>query len=309
MNIAWVGGSVRARLMVSERRLGRAGAQGLAGSGSLAEALGELARGPYGRGIRAELGLEEAQRAIAETLLLNLRILAGWLPRDGLVPLRALAAWYELANVEDRLGYLLGGPLRQPFELGSLAVAWPVAGRAQTVEELRRILSSTRWGDPGGDTADDLRLGLRLAWGKRVLRDIPEARSWVAGALALLAARELFVSGRLLERFPDALSSALGNQWRRAGTFSTFRAALPAYAAWPLAGLESPDALWRGEVAWWGRIERDAPLLMRSATASRPVVVGAVGLLAADARRAAAALASVTRRDLAGTAEAFGAIA
>jgi hypothetical protein len=308
MKVGWVAGSVRARLMAAERRLGSSEARSLAECATLSDLLTELSSGPYRRGLQAGLGVEEAQRAVAETTLLNLRILAGWLPRDGLEVLRVLAAWFELANLEDRLAYLLGGALRRPFELGSLAAAWPAAARAQTMEELRGVLSTTRWGYPGGVTSDDLRLGLRLAWARRVLRDVPEARDWAAGAVALLAARELFVSGRPLERYPEAVTAALGGAWLRAGTFAAFRAALPAHAAWTLADSESPDALWRAEAVWWTRVERDADSLMRSTAAGRAVIVGAVALLAADARRAAAVLGGVARRGLVGAAEGIDAV-
>jgi hypothetical protein len=85
--------------MAAEQRLGPAGARSLAGASSLADAIAELARGPYRRGMRIELGAEEAQRAVVESTLLHLRVLAGWLPRDGLELLRTLVAWFELANV------------------------------------------------------------------------------------------------------------------------------------------------------------------------------------------------------------------
>jgi hypothetical protein len=308
MRAGWIAGSVRARLMAADRRLGVAEARRLAECASLPDVLVALAGSPYRRGIRIELGLEEAQRAIAETTLLNLRILAGWLPREGVELLRTLAAWFELANLEDRLGYLLGGAIRRPFELGSLAVAWPAAAQAATVEELHEVLASPRWSGLTRVTGEDIRLGLRLAWARRVLREVPEARAWAAGAVVLLAARDLFVSTRPLDRF-DAVAGALGEAPHRAGTLSAFRTALPPHASWVLTGVESPDALWRAEVVWWNRVEADALVLVRSSTAGRAVVVGAVALLAADAWRAAAAIGSVARRGLSGTGEAFDAIA
>src|SRR5215472_379416 len=99
MSLAWVAGSVRASLLVS-RRVGRAEARTLAGRGSLQDALRELAGSPYGREVEGARSLEEAQRAVAATLLWNLRVLAGWLPPAGGELLRALAAWYEIANVQ-----------------------------------------------------------------------------------------------------------------------------------------------------------------------------------------------------------------
>jgi hypothetical protein len=308
MRIGWVAGSVRARLMAAEQTLGPVEAAALADCDSLGDAVIRLAGGPYGRGLRVELDATEAQRAVAEATLLRLRVLAGWLPRDGLEVLRALAAWFELANLEDRIVYLHGGPLARPFELGSLAVVWPAAARTQTMEELRGLLSSTRWLAPGSVGADDLHLGLRLSWARRLLRDVPEARAWTAGAVAILAARELFVSGRLLGRLDETVGPALGTAWPAAGTLADFGAALPSQAAWPLAGIESPDGLWQAEAAWWKRVEADAHTLVRSATPGRAAVVGAVALLAADARRVASVLGSVFRRGLVGVSEAVDAI-
>jgi hypothetical protein len=308
MSIGWGAGSVRARLMLTERRLGAARARELAGCPALHEAVTQLTDGPYGRGMRVELDLGEAQRVIADTTLLNLRILAAWLPRDGLQLLRTLAAWFELANLDQRISYLLGGRPERPFDLGSLAVAWPAAVRAQSSEELRRVLAATQWSAPGDSRDDDLRLSLRLGWARRVLREVPEARSWAAGALAILAARELFVWGHVPDTALSNTTNALGATWSRAGTLAAFHAALPPQAAWPLAAVERPEDLWRAEAAWWTRVEKDASLLAASSIANRGVVIGSIVLLGADARRVAAALGAVARRGLPGAEEAFDAI-
>lgn len=305
MKAAWVAGSVRARLLVAERRLGRAQARALAEAGSLGEALVLLGRTAYRHDLRLELGLAGAQRAVAATLLLHLRLLAGWLPRDAIEALRALGAWFELANLEDRLGYLHGRPLSPPFELGSLAVAWPRAARAQTAEELSAALAASVWGDPGGATASEWRLGLRLAWARRVLVEVPEAREWAAGALALLLARELFVAGRPVDLMPEVSIAALGTGWTAAGTFARFVETLPPQASWALDGVETPDGLWGAEAAWWARVERDAAALLRGSLAGREVAVGAVALLAADARWTEAALAAAGRAGLRGVEEAL----
>jgi hypothetical protein len=149
----WVAGSVRARLLVAERTLGAEGTRRFAASATLRDALVELGRTPYRRDVTLRLGLAEAQRAVAAKTLLDLRLLAGWLPGDALGVLRDLAAWYELANIEDRLGYLGGGVLREPFELGSLAVAWPRASAVLTLDELRRVLAASDCGSRGRDAS------------------------------------------------------------------------------------------------------------------------------------------------------------
>lgn len=309
MSAAWIAGGVRARLLATERRLGAEGARELAASPSLREALVALARTPYRRGIGLELDLAGAQRALMTKTLLELRLLAGWLPGDALGLLRALAAWYELANIEDRISYLAGGPLRPPFELGSLAVAWPRAAEAQSLDELRRAVAASSWGNPGGETPAQVGLGLRLAWARRVASEVPEARLWAAGASALLLARELFVVGLPVELLPLPSFRLLGSGWQVAGTFERFVHALPADAAWSLTGISAPEELWRAEALWWRQLEADAQTLLHARLADRQVVIGGAALLAADARRVATVLAAVARRGLRGVEEVLDAAA
>ena len=157
----WVAGSVRTRHMLA-RRLGREAARSLAACASLEDALGVLGGTAYGRSVRAGMDLGSAQRAIAETTLWHVRVLAGWMPPRAIDLVRTLAAWFELANLEDRIDYLYGGPLRAPFELGGLAAAGDRAASAASVAELRAVLTGSPWGDPGGDAPDTVRLALRL---------------------------------------------------------------------------------------------------------------------------------------------------
>lgn len=303
MSVAWVAGGVRARLLAAERCLGTDAAGRLAASASLQDALVMLGRSPYRRELGLELGLAEAQRAVAAKTLLDLRLLAGWLPGDALGLLRALAAWYELANLEDRIAYLAGAPLRQPFELGSLALAWPRAAGAQTLEELRQALAASAWGDPGGETPAGLGVGLRLAWARRAADEAPEVRALAAGACALLVARELFVVGFPVETLAPAAGSLLGQRWAEAVTFARFVEALPADAGWALAGIEGPEELWRAEARWWDRCEEHGQALLRAGLGSRSVVIGAVTLLACDAHRVVTALEAAVRRGLRGVQE------
>lgn len=267
MSGSWIAGSVRGRLLAVERR----------------------PVAPEG------LPVSEAQRRVQEAALLNLRVLAGWLPPEALGLLRALCAWFELVNVEDRAAYLEGAPLRKLFELGSLAVGWPRAAEAQSVEELRAALARSAWGDPG----PELGLGLRLAWARRVVSEAPEARSWALGAAALLLAAERFAAGRPVEAAPPALGTA----WREAGALEELADALPPEARWPLDGLDAPERLWQGELRWWSVVEREARALLRGPVGSRSVVVGTVAAVACDAHRAAAAAALAARRGLEGAEE------
>jgi hypothetical protein len=309
MSAAWIAGSVKARLLVAERRLGPDGARRLAASLSLHDALIELERSPYRRELGPGLALADAQRAVASTVLLELRLLAGWLPSDALGLLRTLAGWYELANLEDRMAYLEGAQLRPPFELGSLDVAWSHAAGAQSLRELRSALASSSWGDPGGETPAEFSLGLRLAWARRLADDVPEALHWAAGATALLVARELFVTGLPVDTLPLPGFRLLGSAWQAARTYERFVDTLPAHAAWALDPAPDPDLLWRAEAGWWTRVEQEARVLLGGTVAGRNVAVGAAALLAADARRVAVALGGVARRGLTGVEEVLDATA
>ncbi len=111
LTAGWVAGSIRARAMLS-RRLGRREALRIAGGATLDDALAALASTAYGRAVRPHRDLAEAQRAVAETVLWHVRVLAGWVPPRALEPVRALAAWFELANVDERLAYLAGADAR-----------------------------------------------------------------------------------------------------------------------------------------------------------------------------------------------------
>ena len=290
MSVAWVAGSVRARLLLG-RRVGRRRALELAGSRSLREAADLLAATEYGRHAEPARELEDVQRAVAATTLFHLRILAGWLPPGALELMRALAAWFELANVEDRLAYLAGREPRRPFELGSLALAWSTVARAQSAADLRAALASSSCGDPGSEEPADVGLALRAAWGRRLHAEVPEARAWAAGALALLLARELLLVGR----DPEVLRKLdLASPQGSAPTVAALADTLPREAAWALAGIGEPDDLWRGEPRWWAKVERDAEAMVSAHREGRALVVGAVALLAADARRVSAALAAAS---------------
>jgi hypothetical protein len=304
MSAGWVAGSVRGRLLLG-RRLGLGPALDLARAGTPGEALSLLAASPYGRGAERPEDVASAQRAIAETLLLHLRLLAGWLPPVGVGAVRALAGWFELVNVEDRLAYLLGHEPEPSFELGSLSVSWPSLARAQTPGDLRAALAASSWGDPGSEEPEDVHVSLRAAWARRVLAEAPEARSWVGGALALLVAHAL-AARRALR--PEKLTPLLGNAWVDARTLAALADSLPSSAAWALAGCAEPDDLWRAEAAWWERVERDAEELARGSREGRGAVVGVVALLAVDARRASLAVAAAARGEalLAGGLDASG---
>jgi hypothetical protein len=290
----WVAGSVRARGMLT-RAIGTAQARAVASSPSLPDAIAILVGSSYGRFVRPGMDLGEAQRAVAQTALWHTRVLAGWTPPGALEPVRALAAWFELVNIEDRLAYLAGAPAPTPFELGGLAIAWRRAAGAQSATEIREALRGSRWGVPSSEDRVTVGLHLRLAWARWVLEAVPEAAEWAAGAVGLLLARQRFLSGRAATELAAQRPPGVGMDWTRASDLPALRRLLPAEAAWPLAGVDSPGELWRGEVAWWRRVEAEATLLARDPNLGRPAICGCLALLGVDARRTAAALGSTAR--------------
>jgi len=290
LSAAWTAGTTRAQLLL-ERRVGPEQARAIAGCASLTDGLGMLAGSAYGERVGTADELARAQRRVAETLLWHLRIAAGWLPAAGAALVRTLAARFELENVDARLAALGGaGHEETPFELGGLATAWEQIDRARTVEEIAATLSDSGWRLPAASSAAEVALGLRVAWARRVWDSAPQAADWVAGAAALLVARELLVAASRahvaqLQRLPG-----IGAHWSDATTLADLRAALPPRAAWVLADVGDPSGLWAAELAWWHRVERDAETMRRSRE-PRAAVLAAVALLACDAERAARALA------------------
>ncbi len=291
MKPGWTAGVTRARLMLS-RTIGEDHARAVARCGSLPEAVGALAGSAYGERLHGHEDPAAAERAIAETLLWHLRILAGWLPAAGAALVRTLAAWFEVANVDARLASLAGdGREPPPFALGGLATAWPSFERARSVDELVEAVARSVWGKPGGRSPGELAIAIRVSWARRVHESVPAAADWVAGAAALLVARELFVAGTREHTAQLARLPVVGEQALAAGSLRELRAGLPSRAAWALEGVTDPADLWRAELGWWARVERDALVLLRQA-GDEAIVLAAVTLLAVDAQRTLRALAA-----------------
>jgi len=284
MTAGWVAGTVRAKAM-ARRVLGAEAARQVAASRSLAEAQRILQSTRYHDAAETGLSLASAQHAVAATILWDSRVLAGWLPRDGVSLLRLLAGWFEIANVDELLQAQAGLPTGPEFQLGALATAWPRLSEARSTAELRRALAASTWGDPGGDTSKDIRLAMRARWAARVAISGDRARTWAASAPALLrstapaAPVTAAAGGRAgADRRPSAISRL------------TSRGRPPASAA-----AEQAAQPWEAEAGWWRRVESDARVLLRSAATDSGPVLGAVAVMAADARRVRAALASAAR--------------
>jgi hypothetical protein len=277
MSGGWVAGTVRAKGM-ARRVLGAEAARQLAVCRSLPEAQHLLVATPFRTAAEPGMSLAAAQHAVAATILWDLRVLAGWLPRDGVRLLRLLAGWFEIANVDELLQALLGRPAGPEFQLGALATAWPRLARARSVAELRRNLTASAWGDPGGDSNADIRYGMRARWAARIASSGEQTGAWAVAASALLRAGK-----------PGAPEpTAVPNVGRPSRHVSGSRRPL----AEPARPVAEP---WQAEADWWRRVEADGAVLLRSAGPDSGPVLGALTVLAADARRVRTALELAAR--------------
>ncbi len=303
MSAALVAAGVRARVLL-QHRLSRHELEQVARCGSLDAAL-ELLDGWERFPEPPDGDLEAAQRWVAALTLLDIRVLAGWAPRSMWAPLRSLAAWFELVNVEDRLAYFLGGELRPAFQLGALGSAWPRGASTLDISDLRQVLRASAWGDPGSDRPTDIARHLHLTWVRTMLRDAPELSGWALGAVAVAIARGLAGDDRLTDQRPRV--PGLGSQWLLADTLEELHRLLPPRAAWPLAEVDE-SGLWRAEAGWLRRIGHDAEVLARSPIGDRTAVLGAAAARMADMWRVDAALAAAALGGNSHAAEAFDAL-
>ncbi|GAA3248067.1 hypothetical protein [Nonomuraea helvata] len=271
-------------------------ARRIAECGSVGEAVALLKDTPYGHDVRRGQSLAEAQWAVLATLLWHLRVLAGWLPREGGQMVRVLARWFELANADELMYRFAGGEAEPEFTLGSLGTAWPRLRLCGSLPELRAALAASPWGDPGGAGRREIQLGMRLAWAERVVAAIPQARSWALGATALLLARARLGEGDgLADKARARCRVLLGGGALDASSPGEMVERLPAAARWVLHEIEDPGELWRAEERWWQRVEDDGRDLLTGAGFSAGPVLGAVVVLAADAQRVRAALELAAR--------------
>lgn len=286
MSAGWVAGSVRARSL-ARRRLGPAAARHLAASGSLRDAQHALGSTAYARHIRPGQDLAATQHSVASALLWDLRVLAGWLPQDGVRLLRVLAAWFEMANVDEMLQAFGGRSAGPEFQLGVLATSWPRLRQATSRPALRATLAASPWRDPGGDTDRAVRFGMRASYASRAAALGAPVRDWSAGAMVVLAAGEQ-AGGRADGTVPGPAAAG-------PGALAELVRGLPPSARWVLDGVSAPDGLWRAEATWRGTVERDGLRLLRTSSLDSQVVVGAVAVMACDAWRICAALEIAAR--------------
>lgn len=291
MTAGWVAAGVRGRGLL-RRRLGRDGARRLASMPSLGAALGGLAETPYGRELRADDEVADAQHAISATALWHLRVLAGWGPPLGVGPLRLVAGGFEVADVTGRVLELSGGRARRPYVLGSLATAWPALSAARSASELRDALGSSPWGDPGSEELAAIRIALQLAWARRVFDGVPDAAAWAVAGAALLVGRVVVAGGEATLATGAARDAThlLGPHWRGAASVEDLVRHVPPAAARALDGVQSGRDLWRAEARWWRSVEAEAEGMVARPRPDASTTVGVAALLMADAWRVRAAI-------------------
>ena len=295
MPASWVAASVRARLL-GNRRLGSARAVAIAGSAGLPAALQLLMDSPYGADLDPGMSLEAAQRQVAATTLWNLRLLAGWLPPGGSEVLQPLVAWFEIANIEDRLAYFAGRPHLPPYQLGRMDAAWRLASTATTPDAMRDALSRSRWGDPGTSDPAAMVLMLRFRWAGWVAASVPGAETWAATAVALLGARVRFAPESLpVPVGVPARVYGLPAGWQQAQSLPELRAMMPRQLAWVMDGMKLASDLWAAEARWWSRVHKEAVEMIARSRFDSSVVVGVAALLGHDAWLVRAALEAAAR--------------
>ncbi len=309
MTAGWVAATVRAKAM-ARRRVGAGLARRIADSPNLDAGLTLLEGTAYTDVAVPGTALPDAEHRIRAELLWELRVLAGWMPSGGTPLARALAARFEMANIEAHRDRLAGREEPPAFALGALAVSWPRLAATTSLDELRHELSASPWGDPGGMTPTELHDGLHLAWLRMVssAAGIETVRRWAAAGAALLVARRFeTLEQRAREPLVRAAVPLLGWRWASAGSLADLRTALPERARWALDGIAEASQLWRAETRSRIRMESDGYRMLRSATSGPEPVVGALAVLAVDGWWVRAALASAARG--AGRSEVFDVVA
>lgn len=293
MKADWVAASVRARSM-ARRRVGAGASRGMAAQPTLGSALSSLQASSYAGRLSGGAELAVAERALQETVLWQLRVLAGWLPASGTALARAAAGAFEIENIMALAHQFAGGEKApEPYQLGALATAWPRLRSAGSGEELATILRATAWADADAGAAGTgaLRDALTVAWARRLGAVAPPARPWCGAVCVLTAARMLTVDGTTpTEPVLHLLRPVLGSGWEAAGNLAEFTSALPPSLRTVLIGIALPKDLWRAEARACAAVENDGFRLLRGSMPGPDVVLGAIAVLSTDAWRVRAAL-------------------
>ncbi|HEX5997544.1 MAG TPA: hypothetical protein VFY84_20590 [Jiangellales bacterium] len=291
MATGWVAATVRARAM-ARRRVGPVLARRVADAASLDAGLALLEGTAFDQVAEAGTALRDAEHQIRAEQLWELRVLAGWLPAGGTPLARALAARFERANIEAHRDRLAGRPAPPAFALGTLALSWPRLAATSSLDELRRELGASPWGDPGAMTATELHDALLVSWLRLVAAatGLETVQRWIASGTALLLARIIATTGDP-DRLGPAVRPLIGRRAAAAKSLAALQAAVPSTARGALAGVEESARLWRAEAGLRARIESDGFRMLRTARPGPAPVMGALAVLAIDGWRLRAALA------------------
>ncbi|HVC40874.1 MAG TPA: hypothetical protein VND54_02740 [Candidatus Saccharimonadales bacterium] len=266
----WIAGGVRARGLAAADLDDMA--ERVALTADLDAARAALGQTKWGLHLAEVTTVGAAQRKIFEALLWQLRILAGWLPSEGVESVRSCVMWFELRNIEDRLAFFAGAPAETPYELGRLGIISRGLGGTGSASEIRRLMRPSAWGDPGGEDLYTIRISMRRAWYRRARLAAPELRVWADAAALLFGRRE-----RLAHRTGgDALEPA--------------PISLPADWKWASATPWSVEDLWQAEARWWEQVREDGRRLSHGVIGSTGPVIGTIAILASSAHRIATAL-------------------
>ena len=267
-----------------------------AAAGGWHDARTRLLTTTYGTELSPTADRASARRTARQATLWQIRVLASWLPPANGRLAHLAAAPFEISNVEQHLSRLAGQPIDDPMPLGSLSAAWNRVRLATSPEQVRSELARSTWRDPGGVDRAAITIGLRVAWGRRVATQVPDARAWAHGGLASLIAGERFVFDRdINEATSRELDRLFGTPWRQAVDIADLADRLPFSANWVLAGIETASDLWRCETAVLHRVVHDAEPIATSGAPTRRAVAAILALLLVDLWRVSASIEAAGR--------------
>ena len=287
--------TVRARAL-ARRRAGSGASAVIARAATLRDGLDLLVGTAYEPRVARATDMVAVERATDETVLWQLRVLAGWLPATASRLCRTAAAAFERDNILVLAAHLGDGrPAPEAFDLGALGTAWSRLQTSGSVAELYAGLARSPWGAVDAEDAAALRDVLTVVWLRRLADIAAAARPWALAGAALVATRTVLVDrAEPSPRLCRLLRPLIGSAWEHAADLDAIRSALPRATGTLLAGIETPLDLWRAEARATIAVETDAFRLLRSALPGPDAVLGALAVLATDAWRVRAALASAS---------------
>ncbi len=304
MTAGWVAATIRGRALLRSS-MGVPTARRISSAATWEEARRDLGStvfgsGVFGRGLGGEEDRASARANAGASTVWQLRVLAGWVPPTDTALVRVAAGPIEIGNIEQHLARCAGGAQVAPaVSMGSLGIAWPRAGHADSAVAVRQVLRRSAWGDPGGDAPAEVALGLRVAWLRRVLRADPATRPWVLGALAVMVARERFAFDRDISPMTRReLVRFLPRDVPTSDSLAALVARLPDVASWPFDDVDAADELWRAEAAVLRRVAGDADRRVATARAGRSTFTAILASLLVDLWRVQAAIELAGHGDL-----------